>query len=109
MVGGIGYRFIFIGTIARPCNPCRGVKSQCFQNFCAGAMGCTYLLYKLCVPCRGIIGASVNEPLCSDLNVKFICLSVCLSWMDRHLTRKSLLALILRGLCHALIQKPLES
>jgi len=56
MVGGMGYRFIFIGMIARPCNPCRGVESHCFQNFCAGAMDCTYLLYKVCVPCRRIIG-----------------------------------------------------
>ena len=33
-----------------------------------------------------IIGASVSEPLSSDLNVNFVCLSVCLSWMDRQLT-----------------------
>jgi len=32
------------------------------------------------------IGASVSEPLSSDLNVNFVCLSVCLSWMDRQLT-----------------------
>ena len=33
-----------------------------------------------------IIGASVSEPLSSDLNVNFVCLSVCLSVMDRQLT-----------------------
>jgi len=27
-----------------------------------------------------LIGASVSEPLSSDLNVNFVCLSVCLSW-----------------------------
>ena len=30
-----------------------------------------------------IIGASVSEPLPSDVNVNFVCLSVCLSVMDR--------------------------
>ena len=27
-----------------------------------------------------VIGASVSKPLSSDLNVNFVCLSVCLSW-----------------------------
>jgi len=61
-----------------------------------------------------IIGASVSEPLSSDLNVNFVCLSVylsvCLSVMDGPSTYcKSLPVLILRVLRHALIQKPLES
>jgi len=48
-----------------------------------------------------IIGASVSEPLSSDLNVNFVCLSVCLSVMDGPSAyRKSLPALILRVLRH---------
>jgi len=27
-----------------------------------------------------LIGASVSEPLSIDLNVNFVCVSVCLSW-----------------------------
>jgi len=49
----------------------------------------------------------VSEPLSSDLNVNFICLSICLSWTSTY--RKSLPVLILRVLRYALIQKPLES
>ena len=52
----------------------------------------------------------MSEPFSSDLNVNFVCLSVCLSVMDGPSTyRKSLSDLILRVLRHALIQKPLES
>jgi len=44
-----------------------------------------------------LIGASVSEPLSSDLNVNFVCLSVCLSVCHGSSTyRKSLPALILR-------------
>jgi len=35
------------------------------------------------------IGARVSEPLSSDLNMNFICLSVCLSWMDHQITSGS--------------------
>ena len=57
-----------------------------------------------------IIGASVSEPLSSDLTVNFVCLSVCLSVTEGPSTYcKSLPALILHVLHHALIQKPLES
>ena len=52
-----------------------------------------------------VIGTSVSEPLSSDLNVNFVCLSV----MVRQLYRKSLPALILLVLRHVLIQKPFES
>jgi len=69
-------------------------------------------VYPYCVeseapPTLTLIGASVSEPLSIDLNVNFVWLSVCLSWMDHQLTVN--LALILRVLRHALIQKPLES
>jgi len=32
----MGYMFVFIGRIARLCDPCRsrGVKLHCFQDFC---------------------------------------------------------------------------
>ena len=47
----------------------------------------------------------MSKPLSSDLNVNFVCLSV----MDGPSTyRKSLPALILCVLHHALIQKPLK-
>ena len=53
---------------------------------------------------------SVSEPLSSDLNVNFVCLSVCLSVCHGPSTYcKSLPALILCILRHALIQKPLET
>ena len=53
-----------------------------------------------------VIGASVSEPLSSDLNVNFVCLSVCLSVCHGPSTyRKSLPALILRVLRHAFNSK----
>ena len=36
-------------------------------------------------PSHRVIGASMSEPLSSDLNMNFVCLSVC-GWMDRQLT-----------------------
>ena len=58
----------------------------------------------ICVERKKIIGVSVSKPLSSDLNVNFVCLS-----SGPSAYRKSLLALILCILCHAQIQKPLES
>jgi len=56
-----------------------------------------------------LIGASVSEPLSSDISVNFVCLSVCLSVCHGPSTYlKSLPALILCILHHALIQKPLK-
>ena len=52
-----------------------------------------------------LIGASVSEPLSSDISVNFVCLSVC---HGPSTYCKSLPTLILRILHHALIQKPLE-
>jgi len=58
----------------------------------------------ICVERKKIIGVSVSKPLSSDLNVNFVCLSY-----GPSAYRKSLPALILCILCHAQIQKPLES
>jgi len=53
-------------------------SGQLLHRYSAILVSCVYRLY--------IFRASVSEPLSSDLNVNFVCLSVGLSVMDRQLT-----------------------
>ena len=45
-------------------------------------MVCGWIKATRCANVSSIIGVSVSEPLPSDVNVNFVCLSVCLSVVD---------------------------
>ena len=53
--GGMGYMFVFIGRIARLCDPCRGVKLHCFktsvQQLQLAILSHNYIIYYIAVHC----------------------------------------------------------